>query len=61
MSDTTVLSATSAAEATPAGCFLLVAICSLGVAAVCYVAGWLAAWADRRWPSTNRYQREGEQ
>jgi cytochrome c biogenesis protein CcdA len=61
VSDTTVLTVATAAEASPAGIFLLLAICSIGVAVTCYVVGWLAAWADRRWPAANRYQREPEQ
>ena len=61
MSDTTVLTATSTAEANTAGIFLLLAISSVCIAALCYAAGWLAAWADRRWPAGTPYQREGEQ
>ncbi len=59
MSDTTVVSATAAASAGVP--WLLLAGCAIGVAALCYVAGWLSYHVDRRWPAANRYKQEHEQ
>ena len=59
MSDTTVISTVTGASASVP--WLLLALCSFGVAAARYGIGWLAAWADRRWPAGTRYEQEPEQ
>jgi hypothetical protein len=61
MTDSTVLIVTATERASPADVAILLGLCCAGVVLACYGLGWLAAWADRRWPAANRYEQEGEQ
>ena len=59
MSDTTVVAVTAVASAGVP--WAVLAACAVSVAVLAYAAGWLAHYADRRWPAGTTYQKEGEQ